>query len=165
MTKRTFHYSKTHRDDEAYMQKMCAQGWAAVKLTEGFWTFEPCKPGQYCFRICYLRGKTKAEIRALKQQFADKGIEFVSRYSFWAIFRSETPFELYSPKEELQICKQIYAPMPIGAAVSWLVFAVLLCFCFKFGALWSIPAVLVGIYAAMCTWLGLSYRRLLRQIS
>ena len=70
------------------MAKMCHEGWAATSLVEGVWTFEPCRPDQYTFRVCYLRGKNNAEVEELKQSLAAKGIEFVSRYSFWAIFRS-----------------------------------------------------------------------------
>ena len=88
MQKRTFRYCATHREDEQYMQQMCAQGWAATRLVEGFWTVEPCTPGQYCYRICYLRGMSDEEVEALKGRLSARGIDFVSRYSFWAILRS-----------------------------------------------------------------------------
>ena len=56
-----FNYTMNHKADEAYMAKMCHEGWAATKLVEGIWTFEPCQPDQYTFRVCYLRGKSNAE--------------------------------------------------------------------------------------------------------
>ena len=40
----TFHYSMNHRADEAYMARMCHRGWAATRLVEGVWSFEPCRP-------------------------------------------------------------------------------------------------------------------------
>ena len=163
--KHTFRYCSTHKADEAYMQQMCSRGWAAERLVEGFWTFRECEKGQYCFRVCYLRGKSKAEVEALKREYAARGIQFVSRYSFWAIFRSPEPFCLYSPRQELAICRQIYAPMPIGAGISWLLFLLgLLGSLFLSPWLW-ILTLAAGLYGAMCTWLGLSYRRLLRQLS
>lgn len=58
-----FNYTMNHKADEAYMAKMCRAGWAAKGLVEGFWTFEPCKPGQYTYRVCYLRGKSCEDIR------------------------------------------------------------------------------------------------------
>ena len=75
-----------HRRDEAYMARMCHEGWAAARRVEGFWTFEPCRPDQYVCRVCYLRGKSGAEVEALRRARAAQGIEFVSRYSFWALF-------------------------------------------------------------------------------
>ncbi len=72
-----FNYMFNHKKDEAYMKKMCDQGWTTKSL-------------------------------------ADEGIEYVSRYSFWTIFRSEHDFELYKGKEELKIRR----PMPYGAIMS-----------------------------------------------
>ena len=163
MIKRTFRYCATHKEDEAYMEQMCARGWAALSLTEGFWTFESCPPHAYCYRICYLRGKSRDEIDEIKKQYASKGITFVSRYSFWAIFRSSQPFQLYTPEEDREICRKIYAPMPIGAAFSWLLFAVCLFLSLRFSLYFLIPSVLIGFYGSMCTWLALSYHKLLKK--
>ncbi len=117
-----FNYTMNHKADEAYMAKMCHEGWAATSLVDGVWTFEPCKPDQYVYRVCYLRGKSAAEVEELKSKLAAQGIEFVSRYSFWAIFRSEHDFRLYAPEEELAVCESIYRPMPIGSVLSRLAF-------------------------------------------
>ena len=57
-----FNYTLNHKPDEAYMAKMCGAGWAATRLVEGVWTFEPCRPNQYVYRVCYLRGKRGAEV-------------------------------------------------------------------------------------------------------
>ena len=105
-----FNYTMNHKADEAYMAKMCHEGWAATSLVEGVWTFEPCKPDQYTFRVCYLRGKSNAEVEELKRSLAEKGIEFVSRYSFWAIFRGEHDFRLYRkniPPDAVGQCTQL----------------------------------------------------------
>lgn len=153
-----------HKEDEAYMEKMCQKGWAAMSLVEGIWTFEPCRPGQYHFRVCYLRGKSGAEVEVLKHELAAKGIEFVSRYSFWAIFRSEKDFRLYTPEEELAVCNRIYQPMLWGSLISWLAFFVLLMLSVKVSAWFLILTVLSGIYALMCTCLGISYKKLLQRL-
>ena len=159
-----FNYTMNHKADEAYMAEMCRKGWAAVSLVEGVWTFESCEPGRYTFRVCYLRGKSSAEVEELKRSLAAKGIEFVSRYSFWAIFRSEHDFRLYTPEEELPICETIRRPMLAGSALSWTAFLMLLWPAVKTSAWFSVPAVLLGIYAAMCTCLGISYTRLIRRL-
>ena len=159
-----FNYTMNHKADEAYMTEMCRKGWAAVSLVEGVWTFEPCEPDQYTFRVCYLRGKSSAEVEELKRGLAAKGIEFVSRYSFWAIFRSEHDFRLYTPEEELPICETIRRTMFAGGVLSWAAFLGLLWLAVKTSGWFSVPAVLLGIYAGMCTCLGISYTRLIRRL-
>lgn len=161
---RTFRYCLNHKADEAYMAKMCHKGWAAVRLVEGVWTFTPCKPDQYTFRVCYLRGKSRAETEALKRALAADGIEFVSRYSFWAIFRSGHDFHLYTPDGELAVCEAIRRPMPAGSALGALAFPVFLRLTVRISAWFCVPAVLCGIYAAMCTALLFSYTRLIRSL-
>lgn len=157
-----FHYTMNHKADEAYMAKMCHEGWAATSLVEGVWTFEPCEPDQYTFRVCYLRGKSRAEVERLKRSLGAKGIEFVSRYAFWAIFRSEYEFRLYTPEEERTVCETIRRTMRAGSVLSWGTFLVLLWLTVRVSAWCGIPAVLLGFYAAMCTCLGVSYTRVIR---
>ena len=165
MIKHTFKYCATHKDDEAYMQAMCQKGYAAVRLVEGFWTFKECEPNEYCYRICYLRGMKNDEIIAYQEELKKREIEFVGRYSFWGICRSHQPFILYDEKEDLAITKKIYAPMPIGAIVSWILCLVSLYLIFKVSHYFVILCVLSLIYATMCTWLGISYHKLLSKKS
>ncbi len=153
-----------HKADEAYMAKMCAEGWAATSLVEGVWTFEPCKPNQYVYRVCYLRGKSEKEVETLKAKLAAEGIEYVSRYSFWAIFRSEHDFALYKGEEELAICESIRRPMPFGATISWIMCAVSVFLAIKISAWFAVLSVLLAVYAFICTCLAVSYGRLIRSI-
>lgn len=159
-----FNYTMNHKADEVYMAKMCHEGWAAASLVEGVWTFEPCKPDQYTFRVCYLRGKSNAEVEELKCSLAAKGIEFVSRYSFWAIFRSEHDFVLYTPQEEQTIIEQIRRPMLAGSVLSWLAFLAVLLFAIKVSAWFGVLCVLLAVYAVMCTCLGTSYTHLAHKL-
>ena len=164
MLKHTFKYCPTHKKDEEYMQEMCSQGWAAVKLKEGFWTFQKCEPGKFFYRICYLRGLKVGEVEALKEKYKQDGIEFVSRYSFWAIFRSRKPFTLYN-KEEIEITKKIYAPMPKGAFISWLLFILGVAASIKGHSFCILPTALIGVYGSVCTYLSINYKKLLKEIS
>ena len=159
-----FNYTMNHKADEAYMAKMCHEGWAAISLVEGVWTFEPCRPDQYTFRICYLRGKSDAEVEDLKRSLAAEGIEFVSRYSFWAIFRSRHDFVLYTPEEELTIIEKIRRPMLAGSIISWFVFLMVLLFAIKISAWFGVLCIFVAVYAVMCACLGVSYTRLLHRL-
>mgnify|MGYP002710534875 CR=1 FL=1 len=159
-----FNYTMNHKADEDYMAKMCHEGWAATSLVEGVWTFEPCKPDQYTFRVCDLRGKSNAEVEELKRSLAAKGIEFVSRYSFWAIFRSTHDFALYTPQEERAIIEKIRRPMLAGSLLSWLAFLAALLLAIKVSAWFAVLCVLLAVYAGMCTCLGASYTRLTHKL-
>ena len=159
-----FNYTMNHKADEAYMAQMCREGWGATRLVEGVWTFEPCRPNQYVYRVCYLRGKSAAEVEQLKRRLSAEGVEFVSRYSFWAIFRSERDFQLYTPEEELSLCETIRRPMLAGAPVSWIAFFAVLLLTVKVSPWFGILAVLLAVYAVMCTCLGISYTRLIRRL-
>ncbi len=159
-----FNYPLNHKADEAYMTKMCHEGWGAVRLVEGVWTFEPCKPDQYVYRVGYLRGKTEAEVEAWKKELAAQGIEFVSRYSFWAIFRSTREFQLYTPEEEKALCLKIREPMLFGAVGSWLLFFLAILLMQKVSGWFVLLAVPAFLYGGMCTALRISYTNLIKQL-
>ena len=82
----------------------------------------------------------------------------------WALIRSEHDFRLYTPAEELAISETICRPMLVGSVLSWVVFAALVALAVRVSAWFCIPAVLVCIYAAMCTCLGISYTVLIRTL-
>ena len=149
-----------HKADEAYMAKLCHEGWAAAGLVEGVWTFEPCRPDQYTFRMYYLRGRSRAEVEELKRGLAARGDRIRSLYSFWAIFRSEHDFVLYTPEEELAVIEKMHRPMLWGSVFSWLALLVFLLLAMRVSAWFGILCVFSAIYAVMCTCLGISYTRL-----
>lgn len=155
----------THKQDEAYMAEMCHEGWAALRVIEGLWTFEPCKPDEYVYRVGYLRGKSPEETEALKKQLVAQDIEFVSQYFFWAIFRSRKDFQLYTPEEERELCRQIRTPMTAGAAVSWLVFVLSVWLAQKIAAGFWVLAALAALYAVLCTCFSVAYTKLMHELS
>lgn len=146
------------------MAKMCREGWAALRLVEGFWTFELCQPGEYVYRVAYLRGKSPAEVEALKQQWAARGIEFVSQYFFWAILRSREEFQLYTPEEERALCKEIRAPMVAGAAVSAAVFGVSVWLAVQVSGWFWLLGALAAVYGLLCGSLAAAYTKLLKEM-
>ena len=162
---KTFNYTMNHKADEAYMARMCHKGWAAKSLVEGVWTFEPCKPDEYVYHEGYLRGKSSAEVEQWKQQLAARGIEFVSRYSFWAIFRSRGGFELYTPEEELAVCRRIRAPMVGGTVIGWLVFVLSIALARNASPWFALLSVVSAVYAGLCTALLCSYSRLISRLA
>lgn len=55
-------------------------------------------------------------------------------------------------------------PMLVGSVLSWVVFAALVALAVRVNAWFCIPAVLVCIYAVMCTCLGIPYTGLIRTL-
>ena len=155
----------THKKDEDYMAQMCHAGWAARRVVEGLWTFEPCAPGEYVYRVAYLRGKSPEETEALKKELAARGIEFVSQYFFWAIFRSRKDFRLYTPDEERVLCRQIRTPMVAGAVGSWFVFILSVWLAQKITAGFWVLAALAALYGVLCTSFSIAYTKLLHELS
>ena len=158
---KTFNYTANHKEDEAYMQEMCHCGYAAEKLVEGFWTFKACAPDQYTYRVAYFRGMKEPEREAFKRECHEKGIEFVSQYAFWAIFRSAKPFVFYEGMEEIEICEKIYHPMPAGAAVSAAVLMLSMILIFHISKWFLILSLLSIIYGTVCIRCAFSYRKLI----
>ena len=66
--------------------------------------------------------------------------------------------------QKLAISETICRPMLVGSVLSWVVFAALVALAVRVSAWFCIPAVLVCIYAAMCTCLGISYTVLIRTL-
>ncbi len=53
-----------------------------------------------------LQTKNKDELEEWKQEFSQRGIEPAFSYLPWAVFKCEHEFQLYTPKEELEMCKK-----------------------------------------------------------
>lgn len=87
--------------EEAWLQSMCEQGWAFKSFFLGLYTFEPCQPGEYIYRIDLMAGKWVEQERFLAFM-REAGVEPVGKWYRWCYLRrkaSEGPFELYSDAE------------------------------------------------------------------
>ena len=130
------------------MAKMCHKGFAAKSLVEGVWTFEPLRAGRiYLSRVLPARKKATRKLKA-ESDLAAKQIEFVSRYSFWAIFRSKRDFRLYTEEQELEICRAIRRPMIFGSLLCPIVFGLLVLSAAKLCEWLFIPAAVFAAYGS-----------------
>jgi len=163
MKMRQFYYSRNHYEDEDFANRMSHEGWAATRLVEGIWEFEPCEPDQYFYRVCYLRGKGKAEIEAYKKELAEKGLELIFQYTFWGGVRGAKPFVLYSEEEEKELIKQILKPMILGTWLGWILTAVGIVLTLTVGRWFVILVLLAGMYAFIATRLTISYRKIQKE--
>lgn len=123
----------------------------------------PCLTEAGRARVAYYEERTNVVLNHLLYEGLDIGSAVHDAYA-WALIRSEHAFRLYTPAEELAISETIRRPMLVGSVLSWVVFAALVALAVRVSAWFCIPAVLVCIYAAMCTCLGISYTGLIRTL-
>ena len=77
---------------------------------------------------------------------------------------ASTPSGSTRRRRSWRSARPIRRPMLVGSVLSWVVFAALAALAVRVSAWFCIPAVLVCIYAAMCTCLGISYTGLIRTL-
>lgn len=104
MKKFRLYYDKDK--EEIWLNEMVQKGWAMTKFFLGCYTFEPCQPKQYTYRIDMPKapGMTDSDVekREYIQFVKDTGAEYVCEWFFWVIFRKETAlgeFKLYTDYE------------------------------------------------------------------
>ena len=158
-----FKYCGTHIKDEEYMNKMSAQGYNAKSLTEGFWLFEKGQKSEYIYRIYYFRGMDKKTIDEKIAKLKEDNIEFVSRYSFWGIFRSKKDFKLYTDEEQLAVCKKIRKPMIIATIICPLLIVIFITLT-RISKIFALISFLIIIYYLVCLYLMIAYTKLINTL-
>ncbi|HHV12200.1 MAG TPA: DUF2812 domain-containing protein [Clostridiales bacterium] len=87
--------------EEAWINDMSQKGWAFEKFFLGFYTFVPCKPGEYLYQIDLL--ESWAGDRDYFSNFMEElNIQVVSQWYRWVYLRkkaSEGAFEMYTDPE------------------------------------------------------------------
>lgn len=105
MRKIRFYFDKDK--EEIWLNRLCEKGWAMTGFFLGVYTFQPCEPGKYTYRIDMPGeiGKNKIGDQQ-KRQYIDfveeTGAEYVCDWGWWVTFRKETSegkFELYTDLE------------------------------------------------------------------
>jgi len=86
--------------EEAWLNEKAAQGLAFTHYSFLRYTFEPCEPGEYTYRVQYMeKGRWHPDSVNFLQFVEDSGVEVVSRYVNWVFLRKKTaerPFDLFS---------------------------------------------------------------------
>lgn len=99
MLKFKLYYDKD--EEEEWLKKMSLSGWAFKKFYLGFYTFEPCEPGEYNYQIDLLDNwnGNKADYASFME---DAGVEVISQWWRWVYLQKKTedgPFEMYTDTE------------------------------------------------------------------
>lgn len=159
-----FKYCGTHIKDEEYMNRMSKLGYQAKSLVEGFWTFEKDNKIRYTYRVYYFRGMNKKAIANKIKDLEKMGIEFVSRYSFWGIFRSKKDFYLYTKEEQLKVCYKIRKPMLIAVIIGPFLIALFLSLGYLINKIFLALVVLMTVYYLVCLYLMIEYTKLIKSL-
>lgn len=99
MLKFKLYYDKD--EEENWLKKMSLSGWAFKKFYLGFYTFEPCEPGEYNYQIDLLDNWNgdKADYASFMK---DAGVEVISQWWRWVYLQKKIedgPFEMYTDTE------------------------------------------------------------------
>lgn len=114
MRKLRFYFDKDK--EEKWLNKMCQKGWAMTGFCLGVYTFEPCEPGEYIYRIDMPGEIGKDNMRDRKREqyvefVEETGAEHICDWFWWTFFRrkaSQGEFKLYTdPESQLTLYKRI----------------------------------------------------------
>ena len=101
-----------YREEEKWLNKKAEEGMALISAFAVRYEFEPCRPGEYTYKIVFTDHMPGTEGRIAFEEFlAENGIEEVGRYHRWAYYRKKndgTPFEMFNTiSEELAHANKI----------------------------------------------------------
>ena len=99
MVKFRWYYDKDKEQD--WLMEMVNRGWAVKKYFLGFYTFEPCEPGEYIYQIDLLSSWKNGHMD-YREFLMENNIEIVFQWVFWIVLRkksSDGEFILYSDNE------------------------------------------------------------------
>ncbi|ADK16553.1 MULTISPECIES: DUF2812 domain-containing protein [Clostridium] len=87
--------------EEAWLKKMCLDGWEFKKFFLGFYTFKPCEPGEYNYQIDLL-DNWKGDTVDYSSFMSNVGVQVVGQWWRWVYLKkkaSDGPFEMYTDVE------------------------------------------------------------------
>ncbi|MEQ8155624.1 MAG: DUF2812 domain-containing protein [Clostridiaceae bacterium] len=87
--------------EEEWLKKMSLSGWAFKKFFLGFYTFEPCEPGEYNYQIDLL-DSWNGEKDDYESFMEDAGVQVVGQWWRWVYLKKKSedgPFEMYTDVE------------------------------------------------------------------
>lgn len=100
MKQRVYKFFVNYEKEEAWLNKMSAQGLQCVDYTFGRYTFERGTPGEYVYRLQLLEYvPSHAQNRAYLDFLEDSGVEHFANHVRWVYLRKKAalgPFELFS---------------------------------------------------------------------
>ena len=129
--------------EQAWLNEMCAKGWALKRFFLGQYEFVPCEPGAFIYQVDLLPGEglQAHDPEGYDQFMAEMGVEVVQHWGRWAILRKpseEGPFEVYTGAQS-----QIALYRRIRQMYAWVLALIAAC------------SMTVWLHIAEIPWLGL----------
>ncbi|MBQ9929123.1 MAG: DUF2812 domain-containing protein [Lachnospiraceae bacterium] len=87
--------------ETAWLNEMCAQGWAMQSFFAGLYFFEKCEPGKYLYQVDF-REKFFRVTEEYRELMNDMGVTIIQNWGYWVILRKDAKdgaFELYTDAE------------------------------------------------------------------
>ena len=144
MLKFKLYYDKDAEED--WLREMSSKGWAFKKFFLGFYTFEPCEPGEYNYQIDLIDNWSgnSADYTPFMQ---DLGIEVVSQWWRWVYLRKKAvdgPFEMYTNSQsKIELYTKIKNFFMIALAIE------IICFFMELAVTISTGNFMYGIFTAL----------------
>lgn len=89
--------------EELWLNEMSQMGWAMTGFFLGFYTFEPCEPGEYIYQIdLFTENKRHMSYSEYLSLIRESGAEYICRWGWWRFFRRRAElgdFQLYTDVE------------------------------------------------------------------
>ncbi len=89
-----------YEEEEAWLNRMAAEGWVLEEVHFFRYVFTRCQPGEYTVRLEMMNGSPEKEENQEYIWFVrGTGAEYVGKLKNWVYFRKKTaegPFELFS---------------------------------------------------------------------
>jgi hypothetical protein len=144
MLKFKLYYDKD--DEEDWLREMSLKGWAFKKFLPGFYTFEPCEPGEYNYQIDLLDNWSgnKADYSSFME---DLGVEVIDQWWRWVYLRKRAvdgPFEMYTDAQsKITLYNKIKNFFTIVLAIE------ILCFFIELAATIGSGDIMFGIFTVL----------------
>ena len=77
--------------EENWLNNMCKQGYALQEISNRYYIFEPCKPGEYIYRIEFLKQETmnKHEKTAYLNFMKEMDVDLIASLNRWQYYRRD----------------------------------------------------------------------------
>lgn len=87
--------------EEVWLNSMCRKGYALCEVSKGYYYFETCEPGEYIYRIEFLKPETMnhTEKTTYIDFIKEMEIDHIASINRWQYFRRKAAlgeFEIYS---------------------------------------------------------------------
>jgi hypothetical protein len=100
MKKTVWKFYMNYEKEEAWLNSMAEKGFAFTNYFLWRYTFTDCEPGEYIYRLEYLKeAPSHPESQKYLSFMAENGVEHISSWNRWVYFRKrakEGSFDIYS---------------------------------------------------------------------